>query len=754
MTKDAQSLGQDGDRLDSWKKIAAYLGKDVRTALRWSKDRGMPIHRRPGGKRGAIYAYRSEIDEWIRSGRSEPPQSYQKTAFVWVGAGILLVLVTTILLLRMIPSVDHPDPPVERWVLVTDFDNRTGEERFDGTLESALRRELANSRHVLVVAPERIRDTLSLMQKEIGVAIDAGLGREICLRYGGQCTLITGQVEIVDSSYLLSLEVVDSSDLRTVASSAETVTGDSGVLPAVHRLSAWLRAQLGEELARTSLDGTQLEPVTTPSLRALELYSRGMQFMYLYKWTEAETLFRQAVKEDPEFASATLFVFWALNNQGKGFEAEAQAYLERAVELAGSASEQERIFIEGTYYGLAERNHVKACESFKILAELYPDHYWAAGNAAAACGNSLGYRDDYVDYIVQAAELRTDAQLGAAQSLTYLARDFDRARPYVERLGEIVASGGVPGWRSMATTVAFRQFFTAEELLANGLLPEVTSELQRIESALESMSPSQRPFTTFRLIHFYLSLGQFSKVRTLGQEKSTTGQLACWMAFLEGEQAVFAERVEDFHTRQQELIPDPSARLVRLLGWNMRGFTNGTQLDVLAPLFDPDAVDALTSSAEGQTQARYYFLSWPKFEAKLQLARGKHLLNQGRTEEAIALFRSGVSWFGEYGDWATYSYYFLGVELLAAALSEKGESLAAYSWLSQAADQRRLVNSFSAPLHQRVQAQQALLARELGRIAEAEAIEAELAAILGLADHDHPILVQIREQQELPFEIE
>ena len=54
-------------RLDSWKEIAEYLGRDVRTAIRWEHERGLPVHRVPGERRGVVFAYTSEIDEW-RSG--------------------------------------------------------------------------------------------------------------------------------------------------------------------------------------------------------------------------------------------------------------------------------------------------------------------------------------------------------------------------------------------------------------------------------------------------------------------------------------------------------------------------------------------------------------------------------------------------------------------------------------------------------------------------------------------------------------
>ena len=50
--------------LRSWKDIATYLGCDQRTAQRWEKDRGLPIHHLTG-KRGPVYAYKAEIDSWL-----------------------------------------------------------------------------------------------------------------------------------------------------------------------------------------------------------------------------------------------------------------------------------------------------------------------------------------------------------------------------------------------------------------------------------------------------------------------------------------------------------------------------------------------------------------------------------------------------------------------------------------------------------------------------------------------------------------
>jgi Tol biopolymer transport system component len=50
--------------LNSWKEIAAYLDRDVRTVMRWEQARGLPVHRLPGGPKSAVYAVKSELEAW------------------------------------------------------------------------------------------------------------------------------------------------------------------------------------------------------------------------------------------------------------------------------------------------------------------------------------------------------------------------------------------------------------------------------------------------------------------------------------------------------------------------------------------------------------------------------------------------------------------------------------------------------------------------------------------------------------------
>ena len=52
--------------LDSWKQIAAFLQRSERTVRRWEASEGLPVHRREHQAQDTIFAYRHELDAWVR----------------------------------------------------------------------------------------------------------------------------------------------------------------------------------------------------------------------------------------------------------------------------------------------------------------------------------------------------------------------------------------------------------------------------------------------------------------------------------------------------------------------------------------------------------------------------------------------------------------------------------------------------------------------------------------------------------------
>lgn len=66
---------QNGEgRLNGWKSIAGYLGRDRSTVIRWFNERGLPVHSLPGGKSRSVYAIKAEIDAWMRGDGADVEQ--------------------------------------------------------------------------------------------------------------------------------------------------------------------------------------------------------------------------------------------------------------------------------------------------------------------------------------------------------------------------------------------------------------------------------------------------------------------------------------------------------------------------------------------------------------------------------------------------------------------------------------------------------------------------------------------------------
>jgi hypothetical protein len=57
--------GRKENILTSWKEIAAYLDRDVRTCVRWEKRYGLPVHRLERDSKAKVFAYKEQIDEWL-----------------------------------------------------------------------------------------------------------------------------------------------------------------------------------------------------------------------------------------------------------------------------------------------------------------------------------------------------------------------------------------------------------------------------------------------------------------------------------------------------------------------------------------------------------------------------------------------------------------------------------------------------------------------------------------------------------------
>ena len=94
-----------GERLESWKEIATYLNRSVRTLHRWEKEEGLPVHRQLHKELGSVFAYKSELDAWSRhrsvraevANNGEPGSPYRSWLMVTIALSGAVVLIASLL---------------------------------------------------------------------------------------------------------------------------------------------------------------------------------------------------------------------------------------------------------------------------------------------------------------------------------------------------------------------------------------------------------------------------------------------------------------------------------------------------------------------------------------------------------------------------------------------------------------------------------------------------------------------------------
>jgi len=645
------------------------------------------------------------------------------------------------------------------WVLIAAFENRTGETLFDGTLEAALGSELSNSRFVNVVPGERIADTLRLMRKPADATVDAALGREISLRDGGIRALITGRVEKLDDTYLLSAALVDPADGVTVASFSEEAEGQKEVVPAVRRLSSRVREALGEALPLIRESEMSLAKVTTPSLRALQLYTQGYTMRHSAAGSAtAEELMRQAISEDPEFASAYIYLAWTIHNQGQRrpnwdehlqpstWKEELLPYAQRAFELADQTSERERYFIRANYFSMTDQPK-KMVANYEALLQLDADHFWANDNLYDYYWSNVNQTfildrtsiDAAYPYAMRAAELRPNNFETTARAGIFLAILMNRpgeAEPYLQRAADLAETDP---WASPGT-VAWVRLYPAHRRWIEGDLDGVLNEVDRWQETLRSSSGWSRTFLAEEMGKFYTALGML--------EAAEEVLLLIDYPALDRRDSRLDE-VEYYRTVEEEGVAS-------YLRQGPEVPTNLTQGDGARRLARAgllsEARDELASFQARRSRQEIIPYRMRDDIIAVNLTRGEIALAEGDAEEAISLLQEGVVRLRNSGS----SAYFRGSESLANAWEQQGNPDRALQILEDASQQKNRAypasitsHGFprreSAKLHwMRVRLRLAQLYLKLDRETEAREIAAELRALLRYADPDLWLLRQVQ----------
>jgi len=267
-------------------------------------------------------------------------------------------------------------------IVLSDFDNKTGDSVFDDTLRQGLSVQLEQSPFLALLSEQRVNETLKLMGRPAGDRLTPEVTREVCQRTGSKA-MLTGSIAGLGSQYVIGLKAVNCNTGDVLAEAQEQAVGKEGVLKALDAAAVSLRGKLGESLSSVEKYATPVEEATTPSLEALKAYSLGIKTGYAKEVTAALPFFKRAVDLDPNFATAYAEMsedYWALNEMGRSVENARKAF-----DLREKVSERERLRIEGNYYLNATGELEKAAQTYELWQQTYPRDGFAYSGLGMVC---------------------------------------------------------------------------------------------------------------------------------------------------------------------------------------------------------------------------------------------------------------------------------------------------------------------------------------------------------------------------------
>jgi TolB-like protein len=428
------------ERLDSWKEIAAYMRRDVRTVQRWEKSEGLPVHRHQHDKLGSVYAYKPELEKWFTTRQQQASEPLAESSNGKVKLAVLPFgnlsgdpeqdFFSDGLTEEMITQITRLQPArLGVIALSTAMHYKTGNKPLaqirselgvDYILQGRVRR-----------ADDRVRITAQLVESKtqtqlwaetyerdlrdilaVQADIAQGIAREIRLiisrpEQAHLSSLRTSSSKLKPSAYENYLKARYHMHHQL---SASTVSKSVECFEAAIREEpkyAPAHAGLASGYALLAMAPIDLLPPRQAMPKAEAAARKALEFddsmaeahaalalvrhHYHWDWTGAEASYRYAIELNPDFATAHLWYSWMLFALGRQNEAFDETEL--TLEIVQETDPLRLVGVHATraigyYWG---RDYERAVQESKRAMELDPDYFmphFILGRAYARLGKA------------------------------------------------------------------------------------------------------------------------------------------------------------------------------------------------------------------------------------------------------------------------------------------------------------------------------------------------------------------------------
>src|SRR5882762_6300949 len=296
----------------------------------------------------------------------------------WAAGGIAVGLLAGAIVFRgkftFPPAAAHA--PLS--LLIADFDNKTGDSVFDGTLEPMLGIALEGAPFISSYNRGQAKKVAAKMQPG-ALRMDAALAQLVAVREGVNA-VVAGSIHKEGSGYKVYVTTLDPATGQTLQKEESNASNKQDVLAAAGKLAERIRKGLGDTTPE-SAQKSAAETFTAGSLEAAHQYAVGQDLQQSGKWTDAINAYGQGIKSDPDLGRAYAGTAAMYANLGKNQEAEK--YYQLALERIDRMTDREKYRTRSGYY-LLMRNQAKAIEELSALVSQYPADTAGHANLALA----------------------------------------------------------------------------------------------------------------------------------------------------------------------------------------------------------------------------------------------------------------------------------------------------------------------------------------------------------------------------------
>ena len=283
----------------------------------------------------------AELDRLDEDGRPLPIHRVVGMKVMAAAVALFVVLIAGTWWFARGPAVAVQHDPVA--VLIADFDNGTGDQAFDRTLEPMVKMALEGAGFISAHSRIDVGRNLGVRPPE---QFNEGSARQMAIQQG-LGVVLSGSIKRQGNRYTLAVKASQAVTGDVIAEEQETASSKEAVFPAVTELANSVREALGDEQS-DSTKRFAMEALSATSLDVVREYAAAMDALSRGEYEGARQRFSKTLTLDRNFGLGYLGL--ATTSLALGRQQDAQEYAKQAVSHVDSMTERERYRTRGMYY--------------------------------------------------------------------------------------------------------------------------------------------------------------------------------------------------------------------------------------------------------------------------------------------------------------------------------------------------------------------------------------------------------------------